>query len=333
MPSYFDPLWVITSYFNPAKYDSRRRNYDLFRKYVNAPLLTVELTRSGERQLTRDDGDIVVDLVGEDRIWQKERLLNIALAELPSHVEYVAWVDCDVLFEDDDWALKAQRKLSRRGGLLQLFRTAVHLPRDADVRSLSPVSCSRYAPVVSNMSIVRALDASTSAWDDAKGIGAPFEADVTGQYRIADRSMATGMAWAADRAALAASGFYERNIIGGGDSVLAFAALGRLDDYFAVRRLTPAHRDDVRTWAAAAELSTLFSAIGALDNKLYHLWHGTIGNRNYDGRYEILRRHDFDPVCDIRYSSNKTWMWSHPRSALADEVGSYFFSRCEDVPP
>ena len=132
MPSFLDPLWVITSFYNPAKYETRRDNFRTFRKYLNSPLMVVELARPGEHHLTKDDGDIVLRLVGEDRIWQKERLLNIGLAELPGHVEYVAWIDCDVIFEDENWATKAKQKLARNGGLLQLFETSVHIPRGVD---------------------------------------------------------------------------------------------------------------------------------------------------------------------------------------------------------
>ena len=31
-------------------------------------------------------------------MWQKERLLNVALAAVPNNVEDVAWIDCDVVF-------------------------------------------------------------------------------------------------------------------------------------------------------------------------------------------------------------------------------------------
>lgn len=331
MPALSDPLWVITSYYNPARYETRRRNYEIFRKYLNAPLLTIELSQSGKRQLSNEDADVVVDLVGEDRIWQKERLLNIALHELPAHVEHVAWIDCDVVFEDDSWPNKAQRRLARDGGLLHLFETAIHLPREASALNLSPTSCAEHMPILSQVSLAGMLPALRACSETNKGSTA-LRADNAGNYRLADRSAAVGLAWAANRAALG-GGFYDRNVIGGGDSVQTFAALNQLDEYFAFRRLTPAHRADMRMWADAAKSTHLFANVGTLDSKLYHLWHGAVEHRDYRGRHDILYRNDFDPRRDIRHAPNGTWAWSDPCGALADEVGAYFFTRHEDLPP
>ncbi len=330
MPSFLDPLWVITSYYNPAKYDTRRDNFKAFRRYLNAPLLVVELAQEGEHHLTKDDGDIVLTLVGEDRIWQKERLLNIGLAELPAHVEYVAWIDCDLIFEDEDWPSKAKQRLSRNGGLLQLFETSVHLPRGVDMRALSPAACAHYTPIMRGVSIARSLAASEFDSNEIKLTRARAQPNLIQQYRLADRHNCYGMAWSAHRATIAASGFYDRNVVGGGDAVQAFAALARLDDYWALRPHTAAHKQDARDWDAGARSNNLFSNIDALDNRVYHMWHGSIEDRDYRGRYNILFRNDFDPSRDISHSPNGTWVWSDPRGALANEVGAYFFSRQED---
>jgi hypothetical protein len=107
------PLWVLTTYYNPAGYNRRRMNFKAFRRLLQQPLLVVELTRDGRRELSDDDGEIVIHLTGEDRLWQKERLLNLGVAALPRHVEFVAWIDCDLVFLDDEWAAKAVRS-SRR---------------------------------------------------------------------------------------------------------------------------------------------------------------------------------------------------------------------------
>ena len=40
---------------------------------------------------------------GGSLLWQKEALLNLALKHIPGHIQYIAWIDCDVLFEDDHW--------------------------------------------------------------------------------------------------------------------------------------------------------------------------------------------------------------------------------------
>ena len=112
--------------------------------------------------------------------------------------------------------------------------------------------------------------------------------------------------------------------------VQVYAALDRLEDYWALRPHTPAHKQDALDWMAAATSSGLFSAVDALDHKLYHMWHGSIEDRDYRGRYNILYRNDFDPSRDIVRSSDNTWAWSDPNGRLASEVAAYFFSRRED---
>src|SRR5262245_42591250 len=80
-------LWAITSYFNPAGYRNRRENYRLFRERLAVPLVTVEWARDGRFALGPEDAEVLVQVSGGDVLWQKERLLNVALRHLPD--------DCD----------------------------------------------------------------------------------------------------------------------------------------------------------------------------------------------------------------------------------------------
>src|SRR5262249_2664400 len=126
-------LWAITSYFNPAGYARRLANYRVFRRALSVPLVTVELARDASTlQLCSDDAEIVIQLTGEDRLWQKERLLNLALRALPPECREVAWLDCDVVFDADDWPRRVGEALGRYP-LLQPFARFQELPRDAVV--------------------------------------------------------------------------------------------------------------------------------------------------------------------------------------------------------
>src|SRR5262249_12525798 len=113
-------LWAITCYFNPIGYQRRLENYHTFRQHLAVPLVTVELAFNGAFQLQRGDADILVQLRGGDVLWQKERLLNLALKLLPDNCDKVAWLDCDVVFESDDWAARASHALDDFA-LLHLF--------------------------------------------------------------------------------------------------------------------------------------------------------------------------------------------------------------------
>jgi|GEM_PF-6936502 len=126
---YNSPLWVVTSYYNPANYKRRLQNFKAFRQCLNAPLLVVELSGSDNFQLDDSDAEIVLQLAGEDRLWQKERLINIGAKALPAHVKYVAWVDCDVIFLDPHWPQRAIEKLACDAVILQLFNRAYHVDK------------------------------------------------------------------------------------------------------------------------------------------------------------------------------------------------------------
>jgi len=330
MASFFDQLWVVTSYYNPANYKSRLRNFKAFRRNLNAPLMVVELAKAGQHQLTKDDGDLVISLTGEDQIWQKERLINIGIARLPLHVEYVAWVDCDLILGDVNWTKTAKSWLEKNGGLLQLFALSLHLPREADVPSLSVQTCPAIEPILTGVAIANSVRDGKFDQNELKLTQANAAGDLDSYNKAIDRHNCYGMAWAARRQTIEKCGHYDRNIVGGGDAVPVFAALNRMDMYWALRSLTDKQKLDMLSWANSARSAGLFVNVDALDQKIYHIWHGDLSHRSYRKRYEILVRHDFDPAKDIELSENSTWRWSDPQSPLARDISAYFFSRHED---
>ncbi len=76
-------MLTVTSYFNPMRSRRRLANYRTFRSRLNVPLFTVELAFDGQFELTSSDADHLIQLSGGDIMWQKERLLNIALEAVP----------------------------------------------------------------------------------------------------------------------------------------------------------------------------------------------------------------------------------------------------------
>jgi len=56
--------WAITSYYNPLRGAHRRRNYDVFRRHLRMPLLTVEWSPEGRFELGPRDAEILVQLAG-----------------------------------------------------------------------------------------------------------------------------------------------------------------------------------------------------------------------------------------------------------------------------
>ena len=128
-PSEAQNLWAITCYFNPIGYRRRLENYRIFRQRLKLPLVAVELSFDGAFELRPVDADILVQLCGPAVLWQKERLLNVALKSLPASCDKVAWLDCDILFENDDWIERAKKALDEFA-VVHLFRERNELPMD-----------------------------------------------------------------------------------------------------------------------------------------------------------------------------------------------------------
>ena len=204
------PLWAITSFYNPNGYWRRRHNYRLFRHHLQVPLLTVELAFAGGYELADADAEILIRCSGGDVLWQKERLLNIALDRLPPSCRQVVWVDCDVLFQRPDWAQALSRQLELTP-LVQPYSRAVHLRRDAPL--------GRW-PADDDILYIRESVAGLVG----RGLSA---ADYLGQFGGQRRhKRAPGHVWAARRELLQRHGLYDACITGGGDTAIASAAYG-----------------------------------------------------------------------------------------------------------
>ena len=80
-------LWVITCYFNPCRYKTKRANFDAFMagmKDNGANVLVVELA-FGDEEFELPESKNVLRLRGSGVMWQKERLLNIAARDPAGH--------------------------------------------------------------------------------------------------------------------------------------------------------------------------------------------------------------------------------------------------------
>ncbi len=307
-------LWVITAYFNPAGFCSKRENFQRFAERMREHnVYVVEAVYPGESRESRDTRfwrlcrslDLPAVPVRADSgfvhswrftsavLFQKERLLNVALGRLPADCDKVAWLDCDILFENPNWAEDAS-KLLDKVPIVQLFDS---------VRTLEP--CGREMFTEAGMIARRGR-----YWADR----------VPGPH---------GYAWAARRELLDKHGFYDRAIVGGGSVIMAQSIFGRTWPREEPRLFTQAHLRDILAWSTAFHLDVQGS-VSFVPGAIKHLWHGSIPNRRYMERHEILTRHDFDPVSDIAMDAESCWKWHSDKPELHREVAEYFVERDED---
>jgi hypothetical protein len=304
-------LWAITSYFNPVRYRRKLENFRSFRRRLTVPLVAVEHAAVGGFDLGPRDADILLRAHGGAVLWQKERLLNLALDVLPRDCDAVAWLDADVILDRPGWADDARDALQRLD-LLHLFHERHNLPPDADLGELS--AWSRHS--ATSLSFVHRLAAGTASPGDLTLNNA--------QLRLGSTA---GLAWAARRDAIERHRLYDACIVGGGDRVMLCAALGHLDEGCLTQRMNPRRAEHFLAWARPFA-GALAGRVGSLPGRVFHLWHGDLQNRGYEARLAILE--DFDPSTDIAIDRSGCWRWSSDKPALHAAVERYFVGRRED---
>lgn len=336
-------LWVVTSYYNPAGYTSRRENYVRFATPLHEAginLMTAECA-FGDEPFDLPPSPAIVQVRGRDAIWMKERLLNLAIERLPDHVTKVVWLDADVIFTNPAWAQQTSALLD-------------HWPIVQPFTAVLPLQPDQSRP---------------------RGNGHPSFARQQCQRTLLRRGVhgAAGFAWAGQRALVQRHGIYDVAIAGSGDDLWAHAASGRLDSNRvhgimgvgrkrvsgSLARLSsrlerwrrPAWLINWRVRRTRSQLTVLATTepflahylswatdwyavvrgrMAFTEGILLHLWHGSPAKRQYETRDSILHRHAFDPTTDLRLNAQGVWEWASAKDALHRELVEYFRSRGED---
>jgi hypothetical protein len=307
-------LWAITSYFNPAGYTRRIANYRVFRAHLAVPLVAVELSFDGHFELQRQDADVLVQIRGDSVLWQKERLLNIGLTHLPRACRYVAWIDCDVIFDRDEWAVRAIDALETFN-LVHLFHERHDLPPDAGP---GPDGLRSWHRSPTALSVVHKIATGEGAPEDLFLANAPLE-----------RRSTAGLAWASPRAVLDKHGLYDACILGSGDRVILCAALGQFSYGARSTLMNNRQAEHYLQWARPY-YKTVPGRVGYIEGRLFHLWHGGQEDRRYGERHRGLAAYEFDPFIDIMVDPNGCWQWNSGKKELHAFVTRYFTTRNED---
>ncbi|MFM7292337.1 MAG: hypothetical protein ACKO6B_14060 [Planctomycetia bacterium] len=307
-------IWAITAYFNPAGYRRRLLNYRVFHQHLGVPLLTVELGFGGRYDLASGDATKLVQVPGGDVLWQKERLLNIAIASLPPQVTKVVWLDCDVLFEQEGWSQRAAALLDDYP-MVQVFSELVRLPRQESPGF--PIALSGIETRPSLCSLVSsATDLRTVCRSAPKLPGRLFPGPI-------------GFGWAFRRSLFQQRGLYDVDILGGGDVSLLAALSGCYDIAIDAHRLNDRAQTHFLRWAEPVH-EEVDQRVTCVPARIFHLWHGDLGDRGYETRYEALSRFLFDPEKDLVLDEHRVWRWASPKQEMHRYASEYFRRRRED---
>ena len=308
-------MLVITTYFNPFRDVRRSKNYQLFRKSLTCPLLTVEWSQNGHFELTHNDADILIQEQGGSLLWQKEALLNLALKHITGDIEYIAWIDCDVLFEDDHWITEAIHALEN-AAVVQLFETVIHLP-NRELALLDRKSLFQRGSIGLDVSLASVLRNHNKLYKTPKPLNP--------QDRVISKLFGNpGLALATKIDTLKQIQFYDGNIVGGGDTVFFAGLTNTLNEVFSYRLFSEEHQKHIMEWARNI---TSDRTITYLPRSIYHLWHGDIKKRKYTPRHAILTDFAYNPSEHLMRDPNGVWKFKDQEGPLESAIYNYFESR------
>ncbi len=301
-----EDLWIVTCYFNPQAYATRLENYHRFKaafERSEARFITVECAFDNQPFVLT--GPNVIHMRATDVMFQKERLLNLAISGLPPECRKVAWLDCDILFQNPAWMIQTSRLLDDFA-LVQPFQKVVYPARGE-------------------------LSYSSDSIGSTESFGSVFSSGpsepLAGNFW---RHGHTGFAWAARRDLLKTDGLYEACVAADGDHMIAHAAVGDLDGPCVQRTLVGLdHRNHFRHWAAEFYKNT-GGRVGCVPGTILHLWHGDYRHKKPYQNPVQLHAYEFDPAKDIRVGSSGALEWNSSKPELHRSMRNYFAARMED---
>lgn len=284
-------LAIVACHYNPGGYSRPVDNFRAFSRAIGTShVYTVEAVFPGRTPIT---GQIVRDAGPANVMWQKERMLSLAISHLPAYYDKVAWVDADMIFTNPGWRNEAETLLDTYP-VCQLFEAVCETDMDGRV-------------------VNRRLGVGWR-WNNKRD-------DTKTWYR-------PGGAWAARRE-IAESCMYYWDILGGGDCASTFAWTGEYERYNRHRAYSPEWSRHYLAWAKKQH-EMVQGQIGCVPGDVVHLWHGDTDNRQYGTRPKILADHRFNPFEDIRVGEDGLWEWATEKPELHNAVRKYFVRRRED---
>jgi hypothetical protein len=249
-----------------------------------------------------------------DRLWQKERLLNIGIerAKQEGHTK-VACLDCDIIFENQNWFEEVGKALDKLD-MVHCF-SEVKFLNEPDSCEVTFEDLIKAQPDFTLPSIIK-------IWQSN---GALFDRTVSDGLQTRPKR-APGMAWAF-RIETMPRGFYDKCIIGGGDGVFFSVATGELGQRFSKRSFSQSHREDIVQWAA--QTFPQLPSIDCMTGAIRHLWHGPFEDRNYIGRHDALASSNYNPKGDIIVEENAGLVLS-PQAVNVSQVVDHYFNNRKD---
>jgi hypothetical protein len=292
------PLYVILPYFNFCGFKRRRDLFIQFvERYAKTPgLRLVVVEAMGPEPLGRLPVHEHIRLTSDSRVWLKENLINLGVKALPKDWKYLAWIDADLEFLNQNWVQETIRGL-QRADVVQLWRTAVNLGPHGEAIKVDKSFAYMF-------------------------VGSGTDWTATDKYGF----WHPGYAWACTRAAFQKmGGLPDWAILGSGDRHLAMslAGLGQTSCPGTIH-------ENYKIMLKLYEKSLKNFKVSWVDGTIIHYWHGSFTDRKYRERWDILVQNSFDPFEDIGYTDEGLVQLTEKGQRFEKYLDDYFMGRRED---
>lgn len=291
-------LYVVLPYFNFCGFKRRR---ELFIKFVDwlkwrCGIRVVVSEALGPTPLPCLPVWRHIKFPAGPRVWLKENLVNLAIGQLPKDWQYVAWIDADLTFLNANWVTDTIKALGK-ADVVQMWQTAVNFGPNCEAMKIDKSFAYMY-----------------------KASGTPWvPTDKYGHWH-------PGYAWACTKQAWEQmGGLIDWAILGSGDRHMAMAWAG-----LALQSAPGNIHKNYKTLLEEYQKSCTGLRISWVPGTILHHWHGSMANRRYKERWEILTKNNFDPFKDIHMTDEGHVTLTRAGLRLVRDIDEYFLGRRED---
>jgi hypothetical protein len=296
-------LNVILVISNPCLYAKR---YILLKEFLkrmeeeenNVIIYIVELAYKDQKFIVTDKNNKNhLQIRTDTPIWHKENMINIGVKKLlPQNWKAFAWIDADIEFESNTWALDTLKILNGCKDIVQMFSHAVDMDKDE-----------------SNLNIFNSF-------------GYSFSKNKTYTTKGIDY-WHPGFAWAITRKAYEKiGGLYDIGILGSGDNIMALSLINKC------KNITNSKYDnDYNESMLNYQKKTKKLRLGYVPGVIRHHYHGKKVNRKYVERTEIIIKYQYSPKKHLKYDSNGILIPTEDfNDEFKNDIMQYFIDRKED---
>ena len=296
-------LNVILVISNPCLYAKR---YILLKEFLkrmeeeenNVIIYIVELAYKDQKFIvTEKNNKNHLQIRTETPIWHKENMINIGVKKLlPQNWKAFAWIDADIEFENNTWALDTLKILNGCKDILQLFSHAVDMDKDE-----------------TNLNIFNSFGYSFSKNKKYTTKGTDY--------------WHPGFAWAITRKAYEKiGGLYDLGILGSGDNIIALSLINKCKNI-----INSKYNDDYSESILNYQKKTKKLRLGYVPGVIRHYYHGKKVNRKYVERTEIIIKYEYSPLKHLKYDSNGILIPTENfNDKFKNDIMQYFIDRKED---